>query len=55
MKKYSDYINEITKEELLEGLLGFGLFADKLPSVFSSEEFYNYCKTNGFTKFEVKG
>jgi len=55
MKKYSDYMNEITKEELLEGLLGFGLFADKLPSIFSSEEFYNYCKTKEFPKFEGKG
>lgn len=35
-KKYSDYINEITKEELYEGLVGYGLFTDVLPPVFTS-------------------
>lgn len=55
MKTYIDYMNQISKEALFEGLLGFGLFADKLPGVFSSEAFYNYCKTKGFPKFEQKG
>ena len=55
MKVYSDYMNEISQEELLEGLLGFGLFADKLPGVFSSEPFNNFCKIKGFPKFEQKG
>lgn len=55
MKAYYDYMNELSQEDLLEGLLGFGLFADKLPGVLSSEAFYNYCKTNGFPKFEQKG
>ncbi len=47
MKPYKDYINEITSEELLEGLLGYGLFAEKLPPVFSSALFYEYCKQEG--------
>ena len=55
MKAYNDYMNELSQDDLLEGLLGFGLFADKLPGVLSSEAFYNYCKTNGFPKFEQKG
>lgn len=55
MRKYNDYLDEISKEDLLEGLLGFGLFADKLPGVFSSEAFYNYCKSKSFPKFEQKG
>ena len=55
MRSYVEYINEITKEELHEGLLGYGLFADKLPNIFSSEVFYNYCKNSGFPNFEKKG
>ena len=55
MKAYKDYMNELSKEDVLEGLLCYGLFADKLPSVLSNEAFYNYCKTNGFPKYEQKG
>ena len=45
MKTYSDFMDEILPEELYKGLLGFGLFSAKLPPVFSSESFYNYCVT----------
>ena len=38
-KSYSDYMDEITAEELYTGLLGHGLFADKLPAFLSSKEF----------------
>lgn len=38
-KSYSDYMDEITAEELYSGLLGHGLFADKLPAFLSSKEF----------------
>ena len=41
-KRYTDYLDEITADELYEGLLAFGLFTEKLPPVFSSEEFYRY-------------
>ena len=41
-KRYTDYMDEITKDELYEGLLAYGLFTDKLPPVFTSEMFYNY-------------
>lgn len=43
-KLYIDFINEITKEELYEGLLAHGLFSDKLPPFLSSEGFYEYCR-----------
>lgn len=43
-KLYVDFINEITKEELYEGLLAYGLFSDKLPPFLSSKGFYDYCK-----------
>lgn len=46
MKKYSDYMNEISPDELYKGLLGFGMFAEKIPPVFTSKNFYDYCMTN---------
>lgn len=39
-------MNEITDEELYEGLLGFGMFSDKLPPFLTSKPFYDYCKIN---------
>ena len=42
---YPDFMREISSEELYEGLLGWGLFADKLPPMFTSEPFMQYCKT----------
>ena len=29
-KTYADYMDEISADELFEGLLGYGLFADKI-------------------------
>lgn len=49
MKTYSDFSDELSSNEVYEGLLGYGLFSDKLPPVFSSESFYNYCITNSPT------
>jgi len=50
-KTYFDCLNEITSDELFDGLLGHGLFADKLPPFLTSECFLNFCKNppNGFT------
>lgn len=45
-KKYSDYMDEITAEELYEGLLAYGMFADRLPPVFTSVPFFDYCQAN---------
>lgn len=44
-------MNEITDDELYDGLLGYGLFSEKLPPAFTSVPFLDYCKTNpGFKK-----
>ena len=40
--KYTDYLDEISAEELYEGLLAYGLFSEKLPPLFTSESFYHY-------------
>ena len=45
-KKYSAYLDEITSDELYEGLLGYGMFANKLPPIFTSVPFFNYCQAN---------
>lgn len=45
-KKYHEYMNDITADEIYEGLLGYGLFSEKLPPVFSSKSFYEFCSSN---------
>lgn len=43
-KTYSEFMNEITSDELYYRLLAFGMFAEKLPPIFTTEHFYNYCE-----------
>ena len=45
IKSYVDYMNELTQDELYEGLLAHGLFCEKLPPVFTMEPFFKYCNT----------
>lgn len=42
-KSYADLMNDISADELYERLLAYGLFADKLPPILSSVDFYHYC------------
>ncbi len=44
-KSYFEILNEISSEELYEGLLGYGLFCEKIPPFLSSEMFLEYCST----------
>ena len=44
-------MDEITDEMLFDGLLGYGLFSEKLPPIFSSEEFMIYCKSHNNLDF----
>lgn len=46
MKAYIDFLDEISGDELFEGLLAYGLFSERLPSMFSSENFYKFCLAN---------
>ncbi len=41
-KRYTEFMDDITPEELYKGLLAHGLFTEKLPPVFTSESFYQY-------------
>lgn len=44
-KSYYEFMNEITADELYEGLLAHGMFAEKLPPILTSEPFFQYCGT----------
>ncbi len=44
-KKYTDFMDEISSDELYEGLLAYGFFSEKLPPVFTAIPFFDYCKT----------
>lgn len=45
-KKYADFMDEISADDLYKGLLAFGLFSNKIPPVFSSTSFFDYCVKN---------
>lgn len=45
-KKYADYKDEISADDLYKGLLAFELFSNKIPPVFSSTSFFDYCVKN---------
>lgn len=53
-RAYISFLNEITDGEIFEGLLGYGLFSETLPPVFTSESFMLYCKKNK-NSFSDKG
>ena len=43
-KTYSDFMDEITPDELYDRLIQYGLFSEKLPPVFDCSTFLTYCK-----------
>ncbi|ALG67711.1 RNA-directed DNA polymerase [Beggiatoa leptomitoformis] len=43
-KSYYELMDEITKEELLEGLVGYGLFHESIPPILTSKPFYDFCQ-----------
>lgn len=51
---YFDTLQEISEQELLEGLLGYGLIAEKIPNFLTSESFYDFFVRNNKPKFEQK-
>ncbi len=44
-KMYTDFMDEISADELYEGLLAYGFFVEKLPPLFTAVPFFNYCQT----------
>lgn len=41
-KSYADFLDELSADDIFEGLLGWGLFGDKVPPIFTSKPFYDY-------------
>lgn len=48
-KKYCEYSDAITAEELYEGLLGYGMFTNNIPPIFTSEPFLEFCQNSSPT------
>jgi hypothetical protein len=48
MKTYFEYIDDLTDDDIFDSLVGFGLFAEKIPSFLSSEDFLKYIKSVQF-------
>lgn len=48
MKKYIEYKKEISASDLYEGLVGYGLFAEKIPNFLTSVDFLAYTQTFTF-------
>ena len=44
-KHYYDFTNELSADEIYEGLLAHGLFTEKLPPVFTTKAFFDYCES----------
>ncbi|WP_233486632.1 RNA-directed DNA polymerase [Fusobacterium sp. oral taxon 370] len=44
MKTYYDFMSEIKPDELYDSLVSYGMFSEKLPSIFTGDLFLNYCK-----------
>lgn len=44
LESYYESLNQISSDELFDGFLGYGLFAEKIPNFLSSESFLNFCK-----------
>ncbi len=55
MRKYSDYTDEITTDEIYDRLVGCGLFAEKIPNFLKSDDFLTYTKTIQVPVTTVKG
>lgn len=48
-KSYADYMDEISGDELYRRLLAYGYFHSKVPPIFESETFADYCIKNPLT------
>ncbi|TCC97481.1 hypothetical protein EZ449_21930 [Pedobacter frigidisoli] len=48
MRRYIDYKNEITDSSLYDGLIGYGLFAEKIPNFLTSVDFLTFTRTLTF-------
>lgn len=45
MRKYTDYISDVSPDELFNGLIDYGPFVENIPSFLTSEVFLTYVQT----------
>lgn len=45
-KTYFECLDEISQNKLFKGLLGYGMFVERIPNFLTSKPFYRYCKKN---------
>ncbi|GHA77999.1 hypothetical protein GCM10009007_18740 [Formosimonas limnophila] len=43
IQSYHAQFAELDADSLFQGLLGYGMFAEKIPNLFTSKPFYRYC------------
>lgn len=46
MKSYYDQLKRLSADEVYDGLIGFGLFANTVPESLNSRSFLKYCQVN---------
>lgn len=44
MKRYQEYVDEISADEIYEALLAYGMFSENLPPFLTSQSFFDYCQ-----------
>lgn len=49
LKRYPDFLNELDADHVYRGLLGFGMFANRVPRVLTSEMFLYFCENNSIS------
>jgi len=55
INKYAKLTKELSSEDILLGLLGYGLFPEKVPDFLSSKSFFDWYEKEGKPCFEKKG
>ena len=50
-KTYDEFMKDISADELYDRMIQYGMFAEKLPSVFDGASFLAYCKDPSFALY----
>ena len=51
-KTYYEHLSSLSSDEIYEGLLGYGMFSDNLPSFLQSVDFFAWCKVQKQATFQ---
>lgn len=53
IKTYSDFMNEITPDELYERLMKYGMFAEKIPPIWDVSTFFSFCQQSTYLNLKT--